>query len=548
MIMSVFRPSHWMSTLALVTLQAPVVVTQSALLLPVEAEPLQLPSDVAAVKRTVTQLLLRWTPTSCLRARQGASSSTLDSKGLNLLFKLWQGSPIPNLQQVVGRLASCWHGVKMSMLLIVCAFSAILTSLLLSYLKTNSTGSLNDAIFGGILAITFCSTALARKQDVLQYPDTSQAYLPRLLSCLPSVIQEASTVTASAFLFKLVAYMLLHIAAGLPPALSVRAGTATQLIAGSFCAFSWSAGAFLVQIVYSHRVKQFQEDSGGDPSALLIPVLLDTKDPLMQNAAFQDLCFLAEASGPAAWRRKMVFHKDNGETWQQLSTVCVDEVHHMISTAAGILPQTQGQAQLTDSQQATAAPTAAPAQWNAPVNTKKALILSAAQPSELRAWRLHSHRNRITWSIRTLAAFAAAAATEDRKGVLHSPSQPDCPDLATIIALLLSAKQVLQDFVTQVASSPLQMQKGGGVSKAYQPNSSSTAQDDSQHPVFRSAALLQQANSSAINKIVAAYGQDFVAILNKIAYQPSYGSKPLLQNLAVQCFQDYQERQKQNAK
>ncbi|KAA6422267.1 MAG: hypothetical protein FRX49_07737 [Trebouxia sp. A1-2] len=286
-----------------------------------------------------------------------------------------------------------------------------------------------------------------RKQDVIQYPDTNQAYLPRLLSCLPSIIEEASTVIASAILFKLVAYMLLYMAAGLPPALSARAGTATQLIAGSFCAFSWSTGACLVQIVYSHRVKQFQEESGGDPSALLIPALLDTKDPLLQNAAFQDLCFLAEASGPAAWRRKMVFHKDSGETWQQLSTVCMDEVQHMISTAAGILPQTQGQAQLTDSQQATAAPkpTAAPAQWNAPVNTKKALILSAAQPSELRAWRLHSHRQRIIWSMRTMAAFAAAAATEDRKGVLHSPSQPNCPDLATIIAILLSAKQVLQN-------------------------------------------------------------------------------------------------------
>lgn len=140
MIMSVFWPSHWMSTLALVTLQAPVVVTQSALLLPVEAEPLQLPSDVAAVKRTVIQLLLRWTPTSCLRARQGASSSIPDSKGLNLLFKLWQGGPIPNLQQALGRLGSCWQGVKMSMLLVICTFSAILTSQLFSYLKTNSTG------------------------------------------------------------------------------------------------------------------------------------------------------------------------------------------------------------------------------------------------------------------------------------------------------------------------------------------------------------------------------------------------------------------------
>ncbi len=140
MIASVFWPSHWMSTLALVTLQAPVVVTQSALLLPIETEPLQLPSDLAAVKGTVTQLLLRWTPTSCLRARQGASSSIPDSKGLDLLFKLWQGGPIPNLQQALGRLSTCWQGVKMSMLLVICTFGAILTSQLFSYLKTNSTG------------------------------------------------------------------------------------------------------------------------------------------------------------------------------------------------------------------------------------------------------------------------------------------------------------------------------------------------------------------------------------------------------------------------
>ena len=158
MIMSVFWPSHWMSTLALVMLQAPVVVTQSALLLPVDAEPLQLPSDVAAVKRTVIQLLLRWTPTSCLRARQGASSSKPDSKGLNLLFKLWQGGPIPNLQQALGRLRSCWQSVKMSMLLITCTFSAILTSQLFSYLETNSTGDTHAHPVNMPPAILNCSS------------------------------------------------------------------------------------------------------------------------------------------------------------------------------------------------------------------------------------------------------------------------------------------------------------------------------------------------------------------------------------------------------
>lgn len=75
---------------------------------------------------------------------------------------------------------------------------------------------------------------------------------------------------------------------------------------------------------------------------------------------------------------------------------------------------------------------------------QQALILSAAQPSELRAWRLQSHRQRILWSIRALAAFAVAAATEDKNGVVHFPPQADCPDLATVMATLLSALEVLQ--------------------------------------------------------------------------------------------------------
>lgn len=50
------------------------------------------------------------------------------------------------------------------------------------------------------------------------------------------------------------------------------------------------------------------------------------QDAEIQNAAFQDLCFLAEASGPAAWRRKMVFDEDNGEAWQKLSSACMVEV------------------------------------------------------------------------------------------------------------------------------------------------------------------------------------------------------------------------------
>ena len=46
--------------------------------------------------------------------------------------------------------------------------------------------------------------------------------------------------------------------------------------------------------------------------------------------------------------------------------------------------------------------------------------------------------------MRTLAAFAAAAANEDRKGIVHDPPQADCPDVATVLAVLLSAQLVLK--------------------------------------------------------------------------------------------------------
>ena len=54
--------------------------------------------------------------------------------------------------------------------------------------------------------------------------------------------------------------------------------------------------------------------------------MVGLQDALLQNAALQDVCYLAEAKGPEAWRRKMVFAQESGEAWQQLGTVCLDEV------------------------------------------------------------------------------------------------------------------------------------------------------------------------------------------------------------------------------
>ena len=152
-----FRPTHWLSTLAMITLQAPVVATQSAVVLAIEKEPLQLPSDIAAVERAVTQLLLRWTPTSLLRSRQGAASSKPNSQGLKILAKIWQSSPIPNCQQAMGRVGSWWQTTKLLLLLLSCTSSAVLTLHLFSYLRTNSTGKIQPCTPNStLLALHIC--------------------------------------------------------------------------------------------------------------------------------------------------------------------------------------------------------------------------------------------------------------------------------------------------------------------------------------------------------------------------------------------------------
>ena len=50
------------------------------------------------------------------------------------------------------------------------------------------------------------------------------------------------------------------------------------------------AEANIVLVVYAHRVKQFQEESGGDPSAVLIPALLDKTVPVQPLSDYYLFC------------------------------------------------------------------------------------------------------------------------------------------------------------------------------------------------------------------------------------------------------------------
>ena len=68
------------------------------------------------------------------------------------------------------------------------------------------------------------------------------------------------------------------------------------------------------------------------------------------------------------------------------------------------------------------------------------------------------------------------------------------------------------------------------------------------HPVFASAFRLQKIAEAAVQKVIGTYSQDCQSILNRLAFQPAYGSKDSVQAIAQQWLQKIRESQQQSKK
>ena len=122
---SMFSPNSWMYTLGFALIQAPVLIAHCALITPTETQPLQLPSELARIKRSTTLLTLKWTPTSWLRALQlnQASAASQSPSG----FWLWDNVPRIRFQHVLGRTRGWKQITKALLLTLALATCAILT-------------------------------------------------------------------------------------------------------------------------------------------------------------------------------------------------------------------------------------------------------------------------------------------------------------------------------------------------------------------------------------------------------------------------------------
>ncbi len=101
-------------------------------------------------------------------------------------------------------------------------------------------------------------------------PQGHLAVAPGFEHLCVAVSAEAAAVTAVAFGAKLIGYTLLRMTVGLSPVLSIRSGSMTQLLGGSFCAFCWSAGRTTSFCSWMHVMRRTTNPS----SPFVLPGLL----------------------------------------------------------------------------------------------------------------------------------------------------------------------------------------------------------------------------------------------------------------------------------
>ena len=136
---SMFSLKGWMYTIAFVSVQAPVLIAHCALVAPSETQPLQLPSEIARIKRFTTLLTVKWTPTSWLRALQLNQNTTASQKPEGVIW-LWDSIPHIRLQHALGRIRGWKQITKALLLVLALAIGAILTTPLYQSVRRSHAG------------------------------------------------------------------------------------------------------------------------------------------------------------------------------------------------------------------------------------------------------------------------------------------------------------------------------------------------------------------------------------------------------------------------
>lgn len=138
---SMFSPQSWLYTIGFALVQALVLIAHCALVAPIETQPLQLPSEVARIKRFTTLLTLKWTPTSWLRALQ-LNQNTTAKQRLEGVSWLWDSIPHTRFQHALGRVRGWQQITKAILFVLALAVSALLTAPLYQFVRSSHAGQM----------------------------------------------------------------------------------------------------------------------------------------------------------------------------------------------------------------------------------------------------------------------------------------------------------------------------------------------------------------------------------------------------------------------
>lgn len=264
-----------------------------------------------------------------------------------------------------------------------------------------------------------------------------------------------------------------------------------------------------------------------------------------QDLALLDLALLAEEVNPkTAWRRVALFADETGKAgWTPVATALLSELGDFVRALSAALPTVAADAAAKaaaagggGSSRGGAADTASAAaqhvQWNAVKAVagaaKKAASKGggASKQQVLAAWHVQSRLHRTAWCLRALAALLCASFKEDRYGVVQLCE----PSLPTVLAALLSARLVLQQYARYVGSAAGQQQHhhqapsasllAGALSRLLLPRPPRALP-----PPPEAAARLEDVSKTCLYRVSSTFGPtSLLRVLQELKGAPLFGS------------------------
>lgn len=409
-----------------------------------------------------------------------------------------------------------------------CQASAIVGLQLLQPAGSLKAGRQPLWMFGAVLGATYAVVYLIRGKNVLSFPVLQRQRYFRVKQRLPAMCKATLLYSSVALALSIAACWLTRT----QPWPSLGAAAAAWRSA-ALLVWGWSAGAHMLEVVFTERVAM-ADDSDPAPTGPLLAALQHS-DPIVQDWCLQDLTAVAEGAAGCANRRAALFADETGASgWCPLSRYCLTELRDFVGVMASALPAVQSSAS-----------SGSGVRWNT-LQLSAAGGQAASRAQDLALWHMQARHYRLVWCLRSLSGLAAVGLQLDKFGLL----QLSHPNLADVLSTLLGVVLVLRAYVKSTSAIPSRpssklahalscLLSGSSLSSSSGcGGDGSSSEAAAQHHVDSAALSLLDVAQTCVYRITATYG----AVLGSVVA----GAVPVVGTAAESCallqtFLDYEQ-------